>query len=61
MKKTYQQGKAEAWDKILQLAWEMWDGETDRSYAEIAMYQDKVLKIARRYGLVKQCMEECVL
>ncbi len=61
MKKTYQQQKEAAWDRILDMAWEMWDGETSRSYADIVEYQDRVLSIAKRFGLVRKCVEESVL
>ena len=58
---TYRQKKARAWDTILTLAYAMWDGETSRSWMDVAMFTDRVERIARRYGLLKQCREEGIL
>lgn len=58
---TYRQKKAHAWDTILTLAYAMWDGETSRYWSEVAEFTWRIERIARRYGLLKQCREEGIL
>ena len=50
--KTYQQKKAFARDKII---WQnIWLSNMVISYGELASWQEKIAKLGKRYGLLKE-------
>lgn len=59
MKKTYQNLKEEARQKAID--WQLNFNNNNYSWGELAFYGDYFHKLAKRYGLIREFKENCII
>lgn len=59
MKKTLIKTKAEARQKAID--WQLWSSEQNLSYAEFSQWQVYFKSLAKKFNLVKEFKENCII
>ena len=59
--KRYQDRKKRARQRVIEMYFDFWDGETSHYQSEVADFENKCYTVGKRYGLLKEFRENAIL